>query len=72
MLDELVLYAKKRGISQIKGYYYKTAKNAMVANLYREFGFEKISENENGDSEWILNIKDYNIKNKNIKVVRSL
>ncbi len=68
MLDELVRLAKLRGIDRINGYYYKTAKNSMVAELYGSFGFELDSHSENGDSAWHLNIDSYKKKNKVINV----
>ena len=39
MLDELVLKAKAQGLKTIRGYYYPTAKNAMVKDLYESMGF---------------------------------
>ncbi|MDE6539370.1 MAG: HAD-IIIC family phosphatase, partial [Ruminococcus sp.] len=52
MLDELVKKCRERGIEKIIGYYYKTPKNNMVAELFASFGFENISRSENGDSVW--------------------
>lgn len=68
VLDELVKRAKERGICTLKGYYYKTSKNAMVQDFYRNFGFEKIAENEEGDSEWLLDISGYRNRNTVIQV----
>lgn len=68
MLDELVSCCKERGIAEIIGYYYKTAKNNMVASLYDSFGFTCIENYENGDSVWRLKISDYNKKNNVINV----
>ncbi|MCR4796123.1 MAG: HAD-IIIC family phosphatase [Ruminococcus sp.] len=67
MLDELVSQAKHRNINRINGYYYKTAKNNMVSELYGSFGFILDEKNENGDSVWHLDIADYKKKNKVIK-----
>ena len=69
MLDSLVEQAKKQGIKTLKGYYFKTPKNSMVREFYGALGFTKISEQENGDSEWELEIDNYENKNKVIKVV---
>ncbi len=63
MMDSFVEKCRKRNLKIIKGYYYPTAKNAMVKDFYSLHGFEKISEDENGNSEWLLKIADY--KNKN-------
>jgi FkbH-like protein len=71
MLDSLVEQAKKQGIRTLKGYYFKTPKNNMVREFYGTLGFTKISEQENGDSEWELEINNYENKNKVIKVVTS-
>ncbi len=69
MMDMLVQTCSDLGIVEIRGYYYPTAKNAMVKEFYRLFGFEKISEDENGNTKWRLDISNgYEGKNKVIKV----
>lgn len=68
MLDELVRRAKDKGITRINGFYYKTHKNSMVAELYSSFGFTLDKKLDNGDSEWHLNIEGYENKNKVIKI----
>lgn len=68
MLDKLVERCKEQGIETIKGYYYPTAKNGMVKELYKTFGFDKISEDEQGNTVWQLNVNDYEPRNKVIKV----
>lgn len=68
MLDSLVEQAKKRGIRDIYGHYYPTAKNKMVAGLYESFGFEKISQDEEGNTAWRLLVEGYEDKNTVIKV----
>ena len=69
MMDELVRQCKKKGIKQIKGYYYPTAKNNMVREFYALQGFTKISEDEAGNTEWKFDIMhNYEKKNKVIKV----
>ncbi len=67
MMNELVTVAKKRGIEQITGYYYKTAKNSMVKDFYALHGFTKVGENGE-DSVWTLNINDYVFKEHAIAV----
>lgn len=52
MMDELVRVAKKNGITKLVGYYYPTAKNAMVKEFYDLQGFEKVAEDENGNTTW--------------------
>lgn len=70
MLDTLVDAAKKHNIHTIYGYYYKTAKNAMVQDLYNTFGFTKIKEFENGDGFWKLDVAAYHPLNCVIDVNR--
>lgn len=70
MMDRLVKEASARGITTIKGYYYPTAKNAMVKNFYELQGFTKENEDENGSTMWYYKIDNhYLCKNKVIKVV---
>lgn len=71
MLDELVKESLKNNISEIFGYYYKTAKNNMVKDLFASFGFEKIDAAENGDSVWKLNTADYTPAGHVIKVIKN-
>ena len=67
MLDELVKKCTERGVSEIVGYYYKSAKNSMVSNLYEKFGFI-LSETNGEDTIWKLDISNYENKNKFIGV----
>ena len=67
MLDNVVSEAKKCGIAKIKGYYYPTAKNAMVKDLFGLFGFAKISDND-GNTVWELEIQDFTPRTKHIDI----
>ncbi|MGN0621634.1 MAG: HAD-IIIC family phosphatase [Porcipelethomonas sp.] len=67
MLDSLVKECRMRGIEEIYGYYYRTKKNAMVKELFGQFGFEKLEADENS-SKWRLGVPRYIDKNKVIKV----
>lgn len=68
MFDELVELCKKKDIKEIIGYYYRTEKNNMLSQKYKEFGFDNISMRENGDSIWKYSIPNsYQCKNKFIK-----
>lgn len=70
MMDELVSKAKAAGISKIMGYYYPTAKNAMVKEFYGLQGFTKISEDETGNSVWEFIIPDeYTNKQSVIEII---
>ena len=67
MLDELVRRASEIGIEEIKGYYYPTAKNGMVRELFGTFGFERISLDDEGNSAWSLKTAGYKNQNRYIK-----
>lgn len=56
MLDTLIARAKAAGIERIYGYYYPTAKNAMVKDFYGGQGFSKISEDADGNAVWSYEI----------------
>jgi len=69
LLDTIVETCKSRGVKEIRGYYYPTAKNAMVREFYHTLGFEKISEAADGATEWKLDISaGYEPKNNVISV----
>jgi FkbH-like protein len=68
MLDELVKQCRKKEINEIIGYYYKTAKNSIVSDLYKELGFVLV-ESQDMNSIWKLSIKKYKYKNKIIRVI---
>ncbi|MBP5632669.1 MAG: HAD-IIIC family phosphatase [Clostridia bacterium] len=68
MLDEVVRQAQKRGIREIRGYYYPTAKNKMVEKLYETFGFTLLSSDDAGNTVWSLMTEGYEDQNKVIKV----
>ncbi len=68
MMDTLIKKCKKRGIKTVYGYYYPTAKNKMVKEFYSLHGFEKIKEDEQENTTWKIEVKDYIPKNKVIEV----
>ncbi len=67
MLDELAAKCRERGVKRLIGYYFRTPKNAMVAQLYGSFGFTLDAKKDNGDSVWSLELENYENKNKVIK-----
>jgi FkbH-like protein len=67
MLDELIMEAKKRNITLVRGFYYPTVKNAMVKNFYGVMGFDKVSEDEAGNSVWEFHIPE--VYEKKCKVI---
>lgn len=69
MMDEIVAVAVSKGAKKIRGFYYPTAKNAMVREFYKAQGFDKISEDEKGNAVWELDVsKGYENKNHHIEV----
>lgn len=69
MMDSIVQACKECGIGTIMGYYYPTAKNAMVKEFYGQQGFTKIDEDAEGNSAWQYTIPDvYERKNTVIAV----
>ncbi len=69
MLDSLVANCREKGVDVIYGYYYPTKKNGMAKELFGDFGFDKISDND-GDTVWKLNVNGYNNKNRYITVLQ--
>lgn len=67
MFDFLIDYCKKKDIDEIFGYYYKTNKNMMVKDFYKELGFENLEATED-KSIWKLKVND--IKNKKNKLIK--
>ncbi len=68
MMDALVGECRKCDIGEIHGFYFPTAKNAMVREFFGELGFDRLSD-DNGNTEWVYRIPAvYNCKNKYITV----
>lgn len=67
MLDVLAECAAADGCKELIGYYYKTAKNKMVSDLYATFGFEKITQ-EGDDTVWKLSLDTYQKQGKFISL----
>lgn len=70
MLDALVSDARVRGLGRIIGYYYPTPKNGMVKDFYSRMGFEKISEDAEGNTTWRLGLDDYRSQETAIEIRR--
>ena len=68
MLDALAARAAADGCKELIGYYYKTAKNKMVSDLYAVFGFEKIMQSGD-DTVWRLNLAGYEKQGKYIALL---
>ena len=67
MLDAVMVQAAKAGLKTVVGYYYPTAKNKMVENLYKDFGFALREETESG-TVWEMPVAGYEKKNRFIDV----
>ena len=69
MMDSVVEACRDCGIGTIMGYYYPTAKNAMVKELYQMMDFVKVEENDTGVTIWKFEIPaQYEKKNGVIRV----
>lgn len=66
MMDELVEKARSIGVKKIIGYYYPTAKNAMVKDFYGSQGFTKTDEDEDGNTTWEFVITDDYAKKQHV------
>lgn len=70
MLDSLVDKCRKLNLRSIAGYYYPTKKNAMVKEFYKDMGFDKLHEDNEGNSTWVLNdLEKYDKKNHFIDII---
>ncbi len=58
-MNNIFKYAQRLGATRVVGHYLPTAKNDMVKNFFKSFGFEKVSELDGGGSKWALAVKDY-------------
>ena len=68
MLDALMEACAEAGLQTVYGYYYPTAKNKMVRDLYATFGFTKTQEDADGNTVWALPVAPYKKKNRCITV----
>ena len=69
MLDELVSRCRSENIGTLKGYYYPTKKNKMVSDFFERMGFVKVSEDNEGNTVWDLDISGpYERKNTVITI----
>ena len=68
MMDKLIVECRSRGVQKLVGYYYPTAKNGMVKDFYGSMDFDKVREDEKGNSSWEVAIENYENKNFVINV----
>lgn len=69
MMDAVLADAAARGIKTIVGRYLPTAKNGMVKDFYRGFGFAKTGEEADGATTWTLAVDAYAPRGAHIKVL---
>ena len=70
MMDALAESAGARSVKKIIGYYYPTPKNSMVREFYGHMGFQKIKQDEEGNTVWELETASYILKKPPIKVIK--
>ena len=70
-LNLIVKRAIELGAKQLIGRYLPTAKNGMVKEHYAKLGFTCVSQNEDGSSEWTLDLHSYLSKPTHIQTVES-
>jgi FkbH-like protein len=58
-MNNIFAYAARQGAKRVVGQYVPTAKNDMVKDFFRGFGFEKTFEDDSGASEWALAVDAY-------------
>lgn len=58
--NDLVAIARQRGCCRLGARYLPTAKNAMVADLYRRLGYRQVAENQ-GATDWELDPDNGNV-----------
>lgn len=68
MLDALVTRARAAGCRRLLGHYLPTKKNKMVAELFDEFGFTRLSEDEDGNRDYVQVLAAYEPQARFIKV----
>ncbi len=69
MMDGVVEACRKCGITSIMGYYYPTAKNAMVKKFYESQGFVLQEETNEGISVWKFTIPDEYVQKNTVITV---
>jgi predicted enzyme involved in methoxymalonyl-ACP biosynthesis len=71
MLDELVEHCRELSVKTLRGHYLPTKKNGMVADHYKELGFETVLESGDGSKVYSLDIEDYRPRSCHIKILES-
>tara|TARA_B100000427_G_C14945300_1_gene349912 strand:- start:116 stop:493 length:378 start_codon:yes stop_codon:yes gene_type:complete len=70
VLNYLVSICKKHEVKKIYGKFIPTERNIIVKSHYSNLGFKSLKENKDGETDWILELKDFKSeKNIPIKVI---
>ena len=64
VFEKIVDIAESEGVSRIAAEYRPTSKNGMVAELYAQLGFDKISASHDGKTTWEFSLGDSSILGK--------
>ena len=59
LMNHCAEYCARLGKKWITGVYKPTAKNGMVKEFYQQFGFQKISETDDGQATWQIEAAAY-------------
>ena len=68
VLDWLVLEARRSGKKLIRGTFVPTNKNMMVAEHYRDLGFDLVDRKADGTTHWQLSAETYSFKRPPIRI----
>jgi FkbH-like protein len=71
VLADLAEAAIMAGASRLRGYYYPTSKNRMVAQHYAKLGFSRIDTTNNGGTVWELDLEKYSPPNLEMQIARA-
>ena len=71
MLDALVEKCKEQNVQKIEAWYYKSPKNNMVKDHYRNLGFELV-ETDGDDTKWELDVNAITEKKNEIVCIRRI
>jgi FkbH-like protein len=61
VMNRVIATAKAKGAKRVVGEYIPSAKNAMVKDFYKKFGFALVGEtSSNGATQWAMDVDAYN------------
>jgi FkbH-like protein len=58
-MNNIFGFAARHGARRVTGRYIRSGKNDMTKDFFGDFGFKKLSEAANGNSEWALEVEAY-------------